>query len=75
MLAALSEAMPEGGENLLTRAEFRDGWGDVLHIRLHTRAPRLGSEADRFFEQVRELIAEGIGPRRHWVEIVWSSPG
>lgn len=73
MLGALAEALPDEGRNVITRVEFADGWGDMFHIRLHTVVPRLGEAGERLVDEVRTRIAEAVGARRHYVEIVWSS--
>jgi hypothetical protein len=72
VLQAVARTVPETGEDLVTRVDIRDGWGGVVHIRVHTLLRRGADE--EFARRLRQEVARAVNVR-HRVEIVWSSVG
>lgn len=72
VLEALARAIPEKGEDLVTRVEIRSGWAGAVHVRVHSLLPRAAGE--ELADRVRRSIADAV-PSRHTVEIVWASAG
>ncbi len=70
VLQAVAESLPDDGENVLTKLEVYEGWGDILVVRLHV-SDRAGDRG--LAKRARELVADAVGERRHQVEIVWYS--
>lgn len=72
VLDALARAMPQDGEDLVTRVDIRSGWAGAVHVRIHTLLPRLGGE--ELGDRIRRAVEEAV-PTRNTVEIVWGSAG
>jgi hypothetical protein len=70
VLQAVAGSLPDDGENVLTKLELYEGWGDILVVRLHV-ADRAGDRG--LAKRVRESVTDAVGERRHQVEIVWCS--
>ena len=70
VLDALGRVLPEEGYGHLTGLDIRQGWGNVLKIRLYT--PLDGEE---FGARVRRVVDDALGAERHVVEIVWDEKG
>jgi hypothetical protein len=74
VLSAIAQVLPDDGHNYLTKLDIRRGWGDVLHVRLHTTVPP--SAAGREFgDRLRDAIGQALGDERHSVVIVWGAIG
>lgn len=72
VLEAVARAVPDAGDDVVTRLEIRNGWAGAVHVRVHTLLRR---DADaEFARRLRRAVAEGV-KARHWVEIVWASAG
>ncbi|MDA8310477.1 MAG: hypothetical protein M0Z46_07665 [Actinomycetota bacterium] len=72
VLEALAQALPEDGEDLVTRVDIRNGWAGAVHVRVHSLLSRAAGE--ELGERVRRAVADAVSSR-HTVEIVWSSAG
>jgi hypothetical protein len=73
LLLAIAEALPEEGHDLVTRLEIWEGWGSVVHVRVHTGLPR--SVGQRPLTEIKGAIESSLGSQRHRVEIAWSCAG
>ncbi len=69
---AVARALSSVGGDVVTRVEVRRGWGDALHVRIHSRLPR-GADVE-LGRRLRATVDEVV-PGRHTVEIVWASSG
>jgi hypothetical protein len=72
VLEAVARAIPDTGEDVVTRLDIRDGWAGAVHVRVHTLLRRDSDE--EFARRLRRAVAEEV-KARHWVEIVWASAG
>jgi hypothetical protein len=72
VLEALAHAVPDRGEDLVTRVEIRDGWAGAVHVRVHSLLLR--AEGEEFAHRVRQTVDAAVRSR-HTVEIVWESSG
>ena len=72
VLEAVARAIPEVGEDVVTRVEIRSGWAGAVHVRVHTLLSR--ETAAAFGHGLRKEV-DKVVHARHTVEIVWASAG
>lgn len=72
VLEALARAIPDTGEDVVTRVDIRSGWAGAVHVRVHSLLSRDAN--DELGRRLRRAVAEAV-QARHSVEIVWASAG
>lgn len=69
---SVADALGDDGWSVISAVKMRQGWGDIVHVRIHTplsigRRGQLG--------RVQTAIEEALAGQRHRVEVVWESFG
>jgi len=72
ILEAVARALPDRGEDLVTRVDIRNGWAGAVHVRVHSLLTR--DAEDDLGRRLRRAVAEAVHVR-HSVEVVWASSG
>jgi hypothetical protein len=73
VLDALGRVLPEEGYgHNLTGLDIRQGWGNMLKIRLYTPLSQ-ATDGEEFGARVRRVVDDALGAERHVVEIVWDA--
>jgi hypothetical protein len=67
ILLGLANALPDEGENLITRLDIRKGWGDAIAVHIHTGAPVQAENAQNVRAVLKRAIGEAMGDQRHIV--------
>lgn len=73
VLDAVARAVPDKGDDVVTRVDIRNGWAGAVHVRVHSMLAQ-GAD-DQFAQRLRRGVAQAVAGRRHTVEIVWASAG
>jgi|HubBroStandDraft_2_1064218.scaffolds.fasta_scaffold736835_1 hypothetical protein len=66
ILLGLANALPDQGDNLITRLDIRMGWGDAIAVHIHTGAP-VQDDRTNVRGVLKRAIDQVMGDQRHIV--------
>ena len=73
VLSNLSEALHDEDVTVLRDLEVYQGWGDVIHVRIHTGISPPFEYRNRLRSLFEAAVSNALSPNRHLVEIRWSN--
>ncbi|HVA06165.1 MAG TPA: hypothetical protein VNG12_05415 [Acidimicrobiales bacterium] len=70
VLAALAEALPDDGRNLITRVDVSRMWGDAVQVKIFTSAS-IHHEPRELRPLFQKAVDDALGEERHLLSVEW----